>query len=301
MDEAISTEQLTKYYGRNRGLDGLNLQVYTGEVFGFLGPNGAGKTTTIRLLFDLLRPTSGYARVLGLDPQADGTALRRRIGYLPGDFVVDGRQPVREMLTYVGNLRGGVPRRRVEELAARLDLDLNARIRRLSKGNRQKVGLVQAFMHEPELLILDEPTSGLDPLVQYEFLALVREAKMAGQTVFMSSHVLSEVEQIADRAGIVRAGKLVMVEQVEALHEHALMRIEIRFDAPVPAAAFNNLPDVQNLQIEDSVLHCQVSGRADALIKAAARFNVVTIRSVEPNLEEHFFAYYQAEEEHHAA
>ncbi len=172
-----------------------------GEVFGYLGPNGAGKTTTIRLLLDLIRPTAGHVRVLGCDPRADGVALRRRIGYLPGDFVVDGRQPARELLTYLGNLRGGVPRARIEDLAARLDLDLGARIRSLSRGNRQKVGLVQAFMHAPALLILDEPTSGLDPLVQHEFLALVREARAAGQTVFMSSQYLTEKSGATRRRG----------------------------------------------------------------------------------------------------
>jgi ABC-2 type transport system ATP-binding protein len=165
-DLAIRAENLTKTYGRRRGLAGLDLTVQTGEVYGFLGPNGAGKTTTIRLLLDLIRPTSGTVELLGGDPRHDGVALRRRVGYLPGDFTVDGRQGVLELLTYLGNLRGGVPRQRVTALAERLDLDLDVRIRSLSKGNRQKVGLVQAFMHEPELLILDEPTAGLDPLVQ---------------------------------------------------------------------------------------------------------------------------------------
>lgn len=301
MADAIHTEQLTKRYGRRRGLDGLDLTVRSGEVFGFLGPNGAGKTTTIRLLLALLHPTSGHARVLGTDPHSGGAALRRRIGYLPGDFVVDGRQSVRELLIYAGNLRGGVPRERVETLAARLDLDLAARIRSLSKGNRQKVGLIQAFMHEPELLILDEPTSGLDPLVQHTFLALVREARINGQTVFMSSHVLSEVERIADRAGIVREGKLITVEDVEALRARLMPLIEIHFDAPVPADAFSDLPGVQELLIEGSMLRCRVGGSADALVKAAARFPVLTIRSTEPSLEEIFFTYYQSEEARHAA
>ena len=301
MADAIRTEQLTKRYGRRRGLDGLDLEVRSGEVFGFLGPNGAGKTTTIRLLLALLRPTSGHARVLGADPYTGGIALRRRIGYLPGDFVVDGRQSVRELLIYAGNLRGGVSRERIDGLAARLDLDLAARIRSLSKGNRQKVGLLQAFMHEPELLILDEPTSGLDPLLQQTFLGLVREAKRDGQTVFMSSHVLSEVEQIADRAGIVREGKLVTVEEVEALRARVTPLIEIRFEAPVPAEAFTNLPAVQDLHLDGSLLRCRVDGHADALVKAAARFTVLSIRSSEPSLEELFFTYYQTGEAHHAA
>ena len=217
MTLVIETNGLTKRYGKRRGLDGLDLEVREGEVFGFLGPNGAGKTTTIRLLLDLIRPTSGTARVLGLDPRAGGKALRRRLGYLAGDFVVEANQSARELLTFLGNLRGGVAPERMDRLADRLDLDPHTRIRSLSKGNRQKVGLIQAFMHEPELLILDEPSSGLDPLVQQTFLELVREAKGNGQTVFMSSHVLSEVEQSADRVGIVRDGRLVAVERFEAL------------------------------------------------------------------------------------
>jgi len=266
------------------------LTVRPGEVFGYLGPNGAGKTTTIRLLLDLIRPTAGHVRVLGCDPRADGVALRRRIGYLPGDFVVDGRQPARELLTYLGNLRGGVPRARIEDLAARLDLDLGARIRSLSRGNQQKVGLVQAFMHAPALLILDEPTSGLDPLVQHEFLALVREARAAGQTVFMSSHVLSEVQQAADRVGIVRDGRLVAVEGVEAVR-----RVEIHFDAPAPAAAFADLPSVRDVRVDGTVLRCRLDGRADALVKEAGRFTVLSLLAEEPDLEEVFFAYYHTE------
>ena len=216
-DTAIRTESLVKDYGKTRGLDGLDLEVQTGEVYGFLGPNGAGKSTTIRLLLDLIRPTSGRAEVLGLDPEASGVALRRRLGYLAGDFLVDGRQSGRELLTYLGRLRGGVPKTRIEGLAERLDLDLDRTIKGLSRGNRQKIGVVQAFMHDPELLILDEPTSGLDPFLQQEFAALAREVTAAGRTVFMSSHVMSEVQQTADRVGIIRDGKLVTVERVEDL------------------------------------------------------------------------------------
>jgi ABC-2 type transport system ATP-binding protein len=178
-----------KRYRRVEALRGIDLQVRPGELVALLGPNGAGKTTTIRLLLDLIRPTSGRVTVLGVDPRRDGVALRRRVGYLAGEFVVDGRQTGRELLTYLGNLRGGVAGARIDQLAERLELDLGRRIGSLSKGNRQKLGLVQAFMHAPELLILDEPTSGLDPLLQREFIAMAREAKQAGRTVFMSSHV----------------------------------------------------------------------------------------------------------------
>jgi ABC-2 type transport system ATP-binding protein len=292
-DLAIRTEALVKRYGKRRGLSGLDLSVSTGEVYGFLGPNGAGKTTTIRLLLDLIRPTAGHLELLGGDPRRDGVALRRRVGYLPGDFTVEGRQTGLELLTYLGNLRGGVPRARVTALAERLGLDVSVRIRSLSKGNRQKLGLVQAFMHEPELLILDEPTSGLDPLVQQTFLAMVREARGAGQTVFMSSHVMSEVQQTADRVGIVRAGRMVAVERVEELRERAVRDIEIHFETPVPAAEFAALPGVSDVTVRDTVLHCRLDGRADALVKAAARYTVIGLLSEEPDLEELFVTYYR--------
>ncbi|HEU4421677.1 MAG TPA: ABC transporter ATP-binding protein [Pilimelia sp.] len=298
-DPAISTERLIKMYGRNRGLAGLDLQVETGEVYGFLGPNGAGKTTTIRLLLDLIRPTSGTVRVLGSDPRAEGVALRRRTGYLPGDFVVDGRQTGRELLTFLGSLRGGVPRARIDEYATRLDLDLDRKIKSLSKGNRQKIGVIQAFMHSPELLILDEPTSGLDPFLQQQVVGMVREARAAGQTVFFSSHVMSEVQQTADRVGIIREGRLVAVERVEDLRERSLRRVEIQFEASVDAQEFTVLPGVHEATIEDSgtVLRCRLDGRADPLIKAAARHTVISFLAEEPDLEELFFHYYDRDEE----
>jgi ABC-2 type transport system ATP-binding protein len=302
-DKAIRTEGLTKVYGRSRGLAGLDLSVETGEVFGYLGPNGAGKTTTIRLLLDLIRPTAGVHRVLGLNPRTDGIALRRRVGYLAGDFTVDGRQTGTELLTYLGNLRGGVPKSRVDELTARLELDPSRQIKSLSKGNRQKVGVVQAFMHTPELLILDEPTSGLDPFLQQEFVAMVREAKANGQTVFMSSHVLGEVQQTADRVGIIREGTLVAVEQVEDLRERAVRRVEITFADPVPATEFTALPGLSDVTVDGVVVRCRLDGRADPLIKAAARHTVVSFLSEEPDLEELFFHYYvsPSEAEHVAA
>jgi len=291
----IETENLSKMYGRSRGLAGLDLEVEPGEVYGFLGPNGAGKTTTIRLLLDLIRPTGGRASVLGLDPRRDGVTLRRRLGYLAGEFVVDGRQTGRELLTYLGNLRGGVPRARVDELADRLKLDPSRRIRSLSRGNRQKIGVVQAFMHDPELLVLDEPTSGLDPFLQQEFVTMVREARAAGRTVFMSSHVMSEVQQTADRVGIIRDGRLVTVERVEDLRERAVRRVEIHFDGPVPADEFAALPGVSAVTVDGPVLRCRLDGRADVLVKAAARHTVISLLSEEPDLEELFFTYYSGD------
>jgi len=291
-DEAILTSRLTKSYGPVLALDHLDLEVRRGEIFGFLGPNGAGKTTAIRLFLDLLRPDSGQVTVLGLDPRTRGVELRRRVGYLPGDFTVDGNQTARQLLTYLGNLRGGIRRDRIEGLAERLDLDLDQKIRSLSKGNRQKVGLIQAFMHEPELLILDEPTSGLDPLMAREFLTMTLEARAHGQTVFMSSHILSEVQKVADRAGIIRRGELIAVDEVEALRAKSLRRVEVAFDEPVDASAFADVRGVSDLVVEDGVLRCRLLGEADALVKAVARYRVRDFISEEPDLEELFFHYY---------
>jgi ABC-2 type transport system ATP-binding protein len=301
MTEVIRTEALSKFYGKRRGLAGLDLEVRPGEVYGFLGPNGAGKTTTIRILVDLIRPTSGHATVFGEVPRQGGPALRRRIGYLPGDFTVHGAQTARQLLAHLAHLRGGIPEGQITDLADRFDLDLGVRIGSLSKGNRQKIGVVQAFMHRPELLILDEPTIGLDPLIQQRFLELVAEARTAGQTVFMSSHVLSEVQQSADRVGIVRDGRLVAVEAVETLRRRAVRRVVIEFDDPVPPDAFREVPGVTDVVVQGAVLRCRLAGRADALVKAAARFPVAAITVEDPDLEELFLAHYQATEASDAA
>jgi ABC-2 type transport system ATP-binding protein len=298
MAEAILTEALSKSYGDVRALDELDLEVRTGEIFGFLGPNGAGKTTTIRLLLDIIRPSSGHAEVLGLAPRNQGVELRSRVGYLPGDFIVDGRQTSREFLTFLGNLRGGLPDAATVDLAERLDLDLQAKIGSLSKGNRQKVGLVQAFMHEPELLILDEPTSGLDPLITREFLSMATEARAKGQTLFMSSHILSEIQQVADRAGIIRRGRLIAIDDIDALRSRAIREIRISFGEPVAAAEFQTIDGVSDLVVEDGVLQCRLTGEADPLIKAASRHRVIDFISEEPDLETLFFHYYTGEESH---
>lgn len=292
-DPAIRLDRLAKTYGKRRGLVDLSLEVHRGEVFGFLGPNGAGKSTTIRILLDLIRPTGGGATVLGLDPRADAVGLHHRLGYLAGDFTVDIRQTVGECLAFLGALRGGVPRARIEELAGRLELDLEPRIRSLSKGNRQKLGLVQAFVHEPDLLILDEPTSGLDPLVQETFLEMVREVRADGRTVFMSSHIMSEVQAVADRVAIIREGRLVTVGGVAELRERAVRRVEITFAGPVPEAQFASLPGVSALTVEGAVLRCLIAGSPDALVKAAARHTVTGLICEEPDLEELFMDYYR--------
>jgi len=291
---AIQTEQLVKRYGRAGAvaLKGLDLSVERGEVFGFLGPNGAGKSTTIRILLDLIRPSSGTVRVLGQDPMAN-PGLRRDIGYLAGDFVVAGRQTGMELLSYLASLHQGVPVSAIKSLAERLDLDLSRRIGSLSKGNRQKVGVVQAFMRQPKLLVLDEPTSGLDPFLQQQFVELAREAAANGQTVFISSHVMGEVQHACDRVGIIREGTLVAVERVEALRQRALRQIEVLFGSDVDGAEFASLQGVSDLSMEGRVFKCKLAGEPDALIKALARHHVVDLISQEPELEELFFTYYE--------
>jgi ABC-2 type transport system ATP-binding protein len=293
VEPVIRLEGLTKSYGRHRGVVDLDLEVYPGEVFGYLGPNGAGKTTTIRVLLDLIRPTRGRAVVLGGDPRADGTRLRREVGYLAGDPALYRKMTGRQLLTYLGHLRGMPALGPANELAERLELDLERPINDLSRGNRQKVAVVQAFMHHPRLLILDEPTAGLDPLMQREFYRMVAEAKAEGRTVFLSSHVLSEVERIADRVGIVREGRLVVVEGLEELKAKALRRLEIHFAGAVTREEFAALPGVRDVVVEDGVLTCTAVGSIDRLVKAAARYEVVNMISHEADLEELFLRYYE--------
>ncbi len=292
MTAAIETRGLTKRYGRSRGIIDVDLVVEAGQIFGFLGPNGAGKSTTIRLLLDLIRPTSGEARVLGMDVHRDRLAIDRRTSYVPGELSLYSELTGRQLLTYLGNLQGQVDAAYRESLIERLELDPTRRIKTLSRGNKQKVGLVAAFMIRPELLILDEPTAGLDPFVQLEFEHLCEEARGEGRTVFISSHQLPEVEHLCDRVGIIREGRLLAVETIAALKDRALRRLEIDFGGSVAAEAFSNLPGVSDLVVNDGRLRCTVMGSVDALIKTAARFEVRNMRSIDTSLEEIFMAYY---------
>ncbi|MEU4433757.1 ATP-binding cassette domain-containing protein [Nocardia rhamnosiphila] len=295
MVKAIELHGLTKTYGSSRGLAGLSLSVERGEVFGYLGPNGAGKSTTIRLLLDLIRPTAGTARVLGMEPRADTVALHARLGYLAGDFVTPGRQRVGAALRFLAALRGGAGADHIDGLCERLELDQGARISALPKGNRQKVGLVQAFMHNPELLILDEPTSGLDPLAQQTFLDMVTEAAAAGQTVFMSSHIMSEVEAVADRVAIIREGRMVALDTVAGLRADAVRDVEVGFTNTVEAGEFAALPGVTGVRVEANTLRCQVTGSPDALLRALAGYHVAGLLVTEPALEDLFHSYYTGE------
>jgi ABC-2 type transport system ATP-binding protein len=292
-DVVIRTDGLVKDYGRVRALAGLDLEVARGEIFGFLGPNGAGKSTTIRVLLDLLRPSAGHAEVLGAVPAEAGPALRARIGYLPGELAMTGRKTAGGLLHHLANLRGGAGADRIAPLAERFGLDLDRPIRGLSKGNKQKVGVVQAFMHSPELLILDEPTSGLDPLLQREFLDLVVEARDRGATVFMSSHVLSEVEDIAGRVAIIRAGRIVDLDDVRSLRHHAGQRVELHFAQPVDAGSFRDLPGVHDPVVDGTALSCLLRGEPDALLKAAATHHVLAWSAQDRELEDLFLDFYR--------
>jgi ABC-2 type transport system ATP-binding protein len=292
---AIATSGLTKDYGSGRGLFGLDLEVSGGEVFGFLGPNGAGKSTTMRLLVDLIKPTSGSARVLGLDTVTDSLEIRRRIGFLPGDLAMYPRLTGRAMLDYLGELRGGVDARTRDALVERFDADINRPIHELSTGNRQKLGLVQAFMHEPELMILDEPIAGLDPLVQQSFHALLGEVSAQGRTVFLSSHTLSEVERVTQRLAILREGRLVVVDSLENLRKVAVQRLEIEFAEPVDPGEFRALHGVTEVHADGATLTVGFEGSADAVVKAAAAHEVLAVRPREEDLEDIFLHYYRSE------
>ncbi len=293
-DLAIQIHALVKNYGPVHALRGVDLEVNKGEIFGFLGPNGAGKTTTIRCLLDLIRPNAGTVRVLGLDPQKHSHQIHARSGYLPGELRLEDGLTVEATLRYLNALRAGqADWGYTQRLAERLDLDLKAQTRNLSKGNKQKVGVVQALMSRPELLLLDEPTSGLDPLTQQEVLRLIGEAKAEGATVFFSSHIIGEVEQVAERVGIIRQGKVVEVAETQALIDRALRRARVRFRQPEPVEALTGLPGVKVLGWEGVTVLFQIEGEMDALIKALAAFPVAEFETERPSLEEIFLAYYE--------
>ena len=291
----IEAASLTKRYGSSRGVDELTFEVSVGEVFGFLGPNGAGKTTTIRTMLDFIRPTSGTVRVLGLDPRLDGVAVRARVGYLPGELALYERLTGERYLRMFASLREGVEWAFAASLADRLALDLSRRIEDLSHGNKQKVGLVQAFMHRPDLLILDEPTQGLDPLVQQTFYLMLEQERSRGATVFLSSHVMPEVERMCDRVAIIREGRLVAVEDIGELKARATRRLELHLAEPAPVEGFAHLPSVRTVEAHGDTLTLTVEGPLDAVIKQAARHIVVNLQTHEPSLEDLFFTYFGAD------
>jgi ABC-2 type transport system ATP-binding protein len=304
MSPAIRTTELSKRYGSHTALHGLDLTIEPGTVFGLIGPNGAGKTTTLRMLLDIIRPTGGTARVLGEDPRTAGPALRRRIGFVPGELRLEGRVRGRALLNHFADISGPVAPGAIDGLADRLGLDLSRQVRHLSKGNKQKLGLVQAFMHSPELLVLDEPTSGLDPLVQREFMAMVREARDNGQTVLLSSHVLSEIQQTADVVAVLSQGRVVAEGAVESLRLASIRRVRAGLadtteDAVRTALGkLTHLKEVEVRTVGEVVrLTATVNGDIDAVVKEIARHRVVDLAVEEPDLEESVLSLYGTKDE----
>jgi ABC-2 type transport system ATP-binding protein len=289
---AIETERLTKRYGSARGIEDLDLVVRAGEVFGFLGPNGAGKSTTIRTLLDLQRPTSGSATLLGLDSHRDSLAVRHRIGYLPGELRLFDHMTGRDHLDWYASARGR-PATAADALVERFDIAMERPVRELSKGNRQKVGLLLAFAHEPELLVLDEPTSGLDPLVQAEFDDLLRETTRDGRTVLLSSHSLDEVQRVADRVAIIREGRLVVTDSVEALRARSPRVITLTFGTPPDAGRFRSVSGVEEVSEDDVHLHLRMTGDVRPVLQEAVAQGVVDLTARHADLDELFLDYYR--------
>jgi ABC-2 type transport system ATP-binding protein len=291
---AIHTEGLTKHYGDVEALVDLDLHVYRGEILGFLGPNGAGKTTTIRTLMDEIRPTSGSATIVGLDTHAESVEIRRHVGYIPGDLAMYPNLTGRDTLTYFANLRGGVDWGRVDTLADRLDADLSKKVGDLSTGNRQKVGIIQAFMSQPEVFIMDEPSAGLDPLVQRTFQEMMKEATADGAAVFLSSHTLSEVQRVADRVGIIRSGHLIAVEGVQELRSKAMRQVDLYFDGPADPAIFEGIEGVRDVESRNHHVRLSFDGSMERLLGAATANNtLLDITTQEADLEEIFLTYYR--------
>lgn len=294
---AIKTEGLVKNYGNIQALRGVNLNVKRGEIFGFLGPNGAGKTTTIRCMLDLIRPQAGSIRILGIDPQKDPVTVRSKVGYIPGEMSLETNLKVKDQLRYFNDLRGQEhDPRSLKELSDRLELDLSLPIKNLSKGNRQKIGVVQALMAKPELLLMDEPTSGLDPLMQQEVYKLLKEAQSEGTTVFFSSHIINEVEALADRVAIIRDGLIIEEAAPENLVSMEVRHVHIRFRESVNPSALGELDGVTLLAHRNGIeATLQVEGEMDNMIKMLARFPVNDLEVDRPSLEEIFLTYYESE------
>ena len=293
MPAAIEASGLTKVFGETAAVDGLDLRVEQGQVFGFLGPNGAGKTTTIRVLLDLCHPSAGSVSVLGLDSVRDSVAIHARCGYLPGDLELYPRMTGQRVLDWCARARGGDDTAFRSELVERFDVTLDRHVHELSKGNRQKIGLVLAFMHRPELLVLDEPTSGLDPLMQDEFHRLLRETTAEGRTVFLSSHELDEVQRVADRVAIIKDGQLVVTDSVEALRRQAPQTIELHFRAPVAAGAFEGLDGVQRVTVDGNRVSLQAAGELAPLLRVIADHDPVELVTRHADLDELFLTYYR--------
>jgi ABC-2 type transport system ATP-binding protein len=298
MSSIIQTKQLTKSYGTSRGIIDVTFDIQEGEVFGFLGPNGAGKTTTMRVLMGLLRPNSGSATIGGLDCWQQSTDVKKLVGYLPGEFAFDPGLRGAQIIEYLGHLRGGVNQSYLRALVERLDFDPSKRFREYSHGNKQKLGLVQAFMHKPAVFILDEPTSGLDPLNQQEFYKMVAEVRAQERTVFLSSHILPEVEHTCDRVAIIREGRLVEIDHVSSLKEIQQHEVEISFPGPASVEWFKHVAGVVSVaqDADDSTLHLMVQGELTEVIHIASQHSATNVATREPSLEEIFLRFYEPQQ-----
>ncbi len=291
-DPVIVIDNFHKSYGKIQAVKGISMRVERGEIFGFLGPNGAGKTTTIRCMLDVIRPTSGTLRVLGLDAQRDKMELHRHIGYLPGDVRLPGQITGKQIINYFSRLQGLEPVL-LNDLVARFDVEIKRPLKGYSKGMRQKIGIVLAFMCDPEILILDEPTSGLDPLLQRTFNEFLLQEQQRGKTIFMSSHIMSDVEKVCQRVAVIRQGEIVTIEEVEKLRQKAGQRVTVEFGDPVSIDELSHMPGVSNVTSHNHAYHFNVGGSMDALIKALSRHEVLRLQAEEAPLEEVFLQFYE--------
>lgn len=289
MEEIIHTDMLTKYYGKIKGIEDVSITVNRGEIFGFLGPNGAGKTTTIRLFLNLLNPTRGEATIFGLDTKKDTLKIKERIGYIPGDLNLYRSMSGKDFLQYMGSLRTKPVA--VEKLCEKFQVTTDRKIKGYSRGMKQKIGIVQAFMHDPELVIMDEPTSGLDPLMQREFYTFLKEEQQKGRTFFMSSHILSEVEKVCDRVGIIKEGSIVAVEDVGALKKKSGKFMEVTFSEKITKKDLD-IPGISDISFQDHTAHFRVTGSMDDVIKHLSQFNIEDLTSKDLSIEDVFMHYY---------
>jgi len=287
----IQTEKLTKYYGNSRGIEEINLSVKEGEVFGFLGPNGSGKTTTIRILLDFIRPSSGRARLFGLDAHTDSVRIKSRIGYLPGEYGMYEKMKAVDYLQFLGSLRSDEKPPMKDKLIELFDVDISKRIKSFSHGNKQKLALVQAFMHDPGLLVLDEPTNGLDPLIQQRFYELILELKESGKTIFFSSHILSEVERICDRVAILREGKLVALHKISDLKKFRLKSIEVTFKHELDESIFR-LDGVRKVEKNANAVHLLINANINGILRKISEYPIDNISCRDASLEDIFLEYY---------
>lgn len=293
MSTVIKLSNLTKSYGNSRGIKELNLTIPRGTIYGFLGPNGAGKTTTMSILVDLLRPTHGTAEIFGKNTQTDGVHIRKKIGFLSGDMELDGSLTGKQQLEYFGDLRGSYDAAYVQELAEKLDSDLSKKIKTLSRGNKQKIGLISALMHKPELLLLDEPTSGLDPLIQEQFNAIIREHKKAGYTTFISSHILSEVQELCDNVAFIKEGELIANEPITAIAQDAPYEVTVISDDKQLAAKLKKLPEVRATNAQHTRFQFTYIGDISKLMQTLAKYPIVDISISKGDLESTFMEYYK--------